>query len=240
MLMVIFGAGASYDSVPSRPPASYSRRNNDEPDLRFRPPLANELFDDEMISIGNISQFSQCLPIVPYLQRRDGKSVEVILEHLRSPGRNASISSEVIEAAPHIRLAKHFFFEQPGSRWRGVKQPFSEHDGMILFPALAIPVETKKSFECPESHLDFLRDVIPKVKRLLIVGWRGAEAHFGEMLKENLHDGVRVMVVAGPGRNGTDVIDRLRNAGVPGSCVATEGGFTDFVVNREIYAFLKE
>jgi hypothetical protein len=301
-----------------------------------------------MIAIGNINRFPRCLPIVPYLQRRDDKPVEAILERLRqeedgsetrskqlaairyylqymlshceikwkesimngisnyktlldqieyssknrqraclvtfnydtliedalpsvgisikaiedytgnaeysliklhgsinwgrhveipvlsTDGNAWSVMSQLIEAAPHIRLSPEF------SLVNEQRLPPHQHMGTLLFPALAIPVETKKSFECPESHLGFLRDMIPKVRRLLVVGWRGAEAHFVDILRENLHDDVRIMVVAGPGRNGTDVIDRLRNAGVPGSCVATEGGFTDFVVRREIDAFLKE
>jgi hypothetical protein len=42
MFMVIFGAGASYDSVPSRPPNFAYRRQF----LVSRPALATELFLD--------------------------------------------------------------------------------------------------------------------------------------------------------------------------------------------------
>jgi hypothetical protein len=42
MIMVIFGAGASYDSVPSRPPRGLNARQF----LPNRPPLASELFLD--------------------------------------------------------------------------------------------------------------------------------------------------------------------------------------------------
>src|SRR6266566_2742188 len=80
MLMVVFGAGASYDSVPSRPASvSFPR-----PGPSSRPPLADELFHDDLMSFGYTRNFPQCQPIVPYLQNlRDGEAVESVLERLR-------------------------------------------------------------------------------------------------------------------------------------------------------------
>ncbi len=74
MLMVIFGAGASYDSL-AVPPEGNSR-------LRlYRPPLANELFGWRF---GNdIDRFPQCKPIIPYLQV-PGVNVESELERLQN------------------------------------------------------------------------------------------------------------------------------------------------------------
>jgi hypothetical protein len=79
MLMVVFGAGASYDPVPSRPPAKYGRTGQ-----WSRPPLANELFCDNLLSLGRVADLFQCQPIVPYLQAPlSGESVEQVLERLR-------------------------------------------------------------------------------------------------------------------------------------------------------------
>ena len=76
MLMVIFGAGASYDSAPSRPP----RLERD----RDRPPLADELFLDTDAFSEVASRFPRCLPIIPRLRDRPaGVSVEQELEHLQ-------------------------------------------------------------------------------------------------------------------------------------------------------------
>jgi hypothetical protein len=50
MILVVFGAGASYDSVPSRPPAQYGRGH-----LQNRPPLGAELFlEDEAVFARNL------------------------------------------------------------------------------------------------------------------------------------------------------------------------------------------
>ena len=76
MIMVIFGAGASYDSVPSRPPSQYVRRN-----LISRPPLATELFLDYDFFADSLRRFPQCKPIVPYLQSLPpGETIEHTLE----------------------------------------------------------------------------------------------------------------------------------------------------------------
>jgi hypothetical protein len=49
-----------------------------------------------------------------------------------------------------------------------------------LYPALAIPVIQKDdtSFACPSHHLNTLKSVIPRVRKLLVIGWRGQEEHF--------------------------------------------------------------
>ena len=76
MLMVIFGAGASYDSAPSRPPRM-------QRDLE-RPPLAEELFADIDAFSEVASRFPRCLPIIPRLRDRPaGVSVEQALEQLQ-------------------------------------------------------------------------------------------------------------------------------------------------------------
>lgn len=52
----------------------------------------------------------------------------------------------------------------------------------IYLPALAVPMANKTSFECPPLHIEALRSCIPAVKRLLICGWRAAEAHMIDIL----------------------------------------------------------
>lgn len=74
--MVIFGAGASFDSDPSNPPGTRS-------DLR--PPLANELFDNRGVFVGALQNFPECWPVVPYLRNlSSGKSIEQVLEQLQT------------------------------------------------------------------------------------------------------------------------------------------------------------
>ncbi|MBI1894709.1 MAG: hypothetical protein HYS14_11415, partial [Candidatus Rokubacteria bacterium] len=75
MLMVIFGAGASYDSAPSYPPGM---------GLVERPPLADQLFENREQFAGVLKQFPECHEIVPRLRHRSGNSVERELEALQA------------------------------------------------------------------------------------------------------------------------------------------------------------
>jgi len=70
MILVIFGAGASYDSVPSRTPDRHPRAL-----LYSRPPLARELFLGTDFFMSVLSRFPGCHPIVPYLQAAGGGSI---------------------------------------------------------------------------------------------------------------------------------------------------------------------
>jgi hypothetical protein len=70
MLMVIFGAGASYDSSATLLPSNSLGSS--------RPPLAKELFDTQRFG-GYIDKFRQCRPLISYLQG-SGPDVEQELE----------------------------------------------------------------------------------------------------------------------------------------------------------------
>src|SRR5262245_26550907 len=73
MLLLIFGAGASYDSMPEKP-ANLAL-------LKERMPLANELFDARFGD--TLARWPQIKSLVPYLQQRSQeRSVESVLEEL--------------------------------------------------------------------------------------------------------------------------------------------------------------
>jgi hypothetical protein len=111
-----------------------------------------------------------------------------------------------------------------------------------LFPAIAIPVEKKSTFECPQQMLDELMALLPQVTKILIIGWRASETHFLERLKANLRRGTDLYIVAGPDKQqGEDIQVRICRELVnnPPSFVAIDpGGFTDFIVSRRAEQFL--
>ena len=116
--------------------------------------------------------------------------------------------------------------------------PIHSYDEGVLFPAIAIPVETKVDYECPDEHLEVLRTSIPDVDKLLVVGWRAAEIPFLKLLAENLKEPVRGLVVAGNKDAAIETADRLSQAGVAGLYEHTEGGFTELVKGRQADEFL--
>jgi hypothetical protein len=77
VLLVVFGAGASYDSDPyNRPDYDPATRiENLLPIEEHRPPLANRLFDHRPQFVSAMARFSACKPLIPHL-RRAGVAVE--------------------------------------------------------------------------------------------------------------------------------------------------------------------
>jgi hypothetical protein len=71
-----------------------------------------------------------------------------------------------------------------------VRQPLLEtidqRDGAhieVAVPAIAVPTTGKSTFETHQTHLQAFDAAIPKVDRLLIVGWRGIEQHVLDRIK---------------------------------------------------------
>jgi hypothetical protein len=110
-------------------------------------------------------------------------------------------------------------------------------ENVPLFPAIAIPVETKRAFECPNNHLECLRDHLGAVRKILIIGWRGTEAHFLELLREGLTNEAHVEAVVGGNDESEAVLARINNAGIKIVGASTPFGFTDCVIRREAERF---
>jgi len=115
--------------------------------------------------------------------------------------------------------------------------------GLPLFPALAIPVQTKKSFECPDEHIQTLNSMIAETTKILFIGWRAQETHFLDLLRQNLPSLRSVMVVDKNESNARKVLGQiqndLRDKVYGADTVPAYGGFSDFVRKREGEAFLK-
>src|SRR2546428_4285498 len=112
MLMVVFGAGASYDSVPSRPPndARFMRHS-----LPYRPPLANELFGDDNQFIVASNSYPRVKPILPRLQRLPEQgSVETELERLQV---EAADDPERLRQLAGIRYYLHYLIWDFTQHW---------------------------------------------------------------------------------------------------------------------------
>jgi len=82
MLMVIFGAGASFDSSPTypigmAPPGSGDMGVHND---YYRPPLAKDLFANRPMFIDAVESFPQCKTIVPRLRDPSVRSGQVSIE----------------------------------------------------------------------------------------------------------------------------------------------------------------
>ena len=102
MLMVIMGAGASFDSAASHPivpdRASYGAAYSE-----FRPPLANDLFDRREIFRAALTRYPYLAHVTTKLRNRaDGKSVEEVLQSL-------SEIRDLNSIIPHELLAVRYY-----------------------------------------------------------------------------------------------------------------------------------
>jgi hypothetical protein len=345
MLMVVFGAGASYDSAPSLPS-----------NTQWRPPLANELFQERAQFAEIANRYTKLLPIIPYLREPEGGSVESVLERLRGQAEkraerhrqlaavryylrevlwactqrwtkeiwrvtnyrtlldkiaqarrsnepvllvtfnydtlledalsdhgfrtddiqdyveshptykliklHGSINwSRVLTAPVGIELRQHdlidraaeikesdrFVVNNDRGDQRVIEGSFPQTSEYVtLFPAIAIPVQRKDEFQCPKEHLDVLRDLLPKVSKILFIGWRAQEDRFLQMLSEGLRslDATldAFMVVSGTVAGAREIAERIRTSlgDIHGKVdVRFYEGFSNFIKKTETDEFLK-
>jgi len=145
------------------------------------------------------------------------------------------VAYALIQRVAEIRISNRY-------RIFAHEHPISKIDDIPMFPAVAIPVETKRDFECPSDHLECLRTHVSKVTKIILIGWRGTENHFLKLLKDNLADAVRMQVVAGQRDWAEEILSRMINRGIADSGVSgvVDGGFTEYVVSREAERFLSK
>jgi len=147
-------------------------------------------------------------------------------------GRGAmSIAQELITLAPHLTITEEY---------RMVSQYPIATDGVnALFPAIAVPVRNERDFECPPDHLDTLREFLPKVDTLLLIGWSATQTAFLDLLKENLRQQVRGLIVAESTEEAARVAYSMNAQGLSFHFYYTSGGFSDFIVSREYRNFVR-
>jgi hypothetical protein len=118
----------------------------------------------------------------------------------------------------------------------------------VWVPAIAVPVATKFSFECPPSHRESLASAFPYVTHVLVIGWRGQEQHFLNLWNDARKESTgrrplqKLLVVSGTGEGATQTIERLRvvmgQAQVQETAVG--GGFSDFLKGNRLEEFLSD
>jgi SIR2-like domain len=312
MLLVISGAGASYDSVLHLPPdPPTSRVSKSLRPEHFRPPLANQLFDDRELFVEQMEAYPACKPLVNLL--RGDIQVEKKLAEFEEQAKTFPVRHKQLAAIryylhgvlgrcqdfwrnEHKGITNYLTFVDAIDRWRYenkeqvcfvtfnydtmLEQALTElwgwkfdqfssytsdarfkliklhgsidwgfhlntvpgqgtpaeiidaavaglsvsdvygkvdskmmfQDGKFGFPALAIPVEKKSEFVCQQEHLRALADVLPRVTKIITVGWRATEQNFLTMLKNpltGLQGDVDLMVVSGSLDGATETNNNL-------------------------------
>jgi len=162
-----------------------------------------------------------------------GREVDRIL--IETPGNFAPIP---VHTFSQQRIIDEITTLQISSRFRVVtSRPMLREQERLVFPAVAIPLAKKDEFVCPEEHVFALDEALPKVNKILTVGWRATEAEFLNKLRLRLAEGPDLMVVSG---DDAGVEETLQNLAISrGVHTAITNGFTG-MINRlgELEAFL--
>ncbi len=127
MLMVIFGAGASYDSFAKAPPdTDYFGNPPYQRQVVGRPPLASELFD---VRFGDDYRlFPKCRPLIQRLQKPN-PNVEGILERFQSDENRRPIRRTQLTA---IRYYLNLMLARCQSAWTdSVTKGVTNYDTML-------------------------------------------------------------------------------------------------------------
>lgn len=128
----------------------------------------------------------------------------------------------MIEHIDDVLISGRFFIRQRNSA------PVANE--RLLFPAISVPVtsKTESSFECPADHLRALEELLPHVTKVLIVGWRGMEEHFLELVRRAKSQIHSVFVVSGSEAEARDVAQRFPRPTIAG--FGSDGvGFSSFL-----------
>lgn len=125
----------------------------------------------------------------------------------------------MIEDYDQITVSPEFLFEPK-------REQLSWQEN-YLYPALAIPVKKDKRFECPDHHVDVLRTAAAHAKRLLVIGWAGADPHFLNLLRDQHCSPDRTLVVCGSDAGSAATNEQLALAGIKRNCEPVPTGFSD-------------
>ncbi len=121
MLMVIVGAGASFDSSPDSPP-------NMDGVSSFRPPMANDLFADRGVMREARTVFPQITSIIPELNPRPGRSIEEALQRLEAEGKTNPARRQQLVA---VRYYLQYLFRTLIPRWMGQVGQVTTYPGFL-------------------------------------------------------------------------------------------------------------
>jgi len=160
-----------------------------------------------------------------------GREVEPPMADVGAVG-NERLVIELIERAVDLKVTDRYHVAQ--------QVPIVRLDQQRpLIPAIAIPVQRKGAFECPAQHVAALQECLPKVRKLLVIGWRATDVPFLDLLRRDGRQAVYGFVAAGHQNWAKEVTVNLRRRGVEGEYLVGNGGFTNLILHREVDAFLR-
>lgn len=145
-------------------------------------------------------------------------------------GNGTEVAREVIDRADNLEISQRYRLVQ--------NLPGNDRPDVGLFPAIAIPVEDKDEFECPDAHVTVLSRILPNVDKMLIIGWRAGDRLLLELMSKAVKRPIRGLIVAGGKKDAEETITNVRTAGIDCQFEIAEGGFTRFITSQAIGSLL--
>ncbi len=163
---------------------------------------------------------------VDWVRRTGVKAADIA-----NPPNQWGAMAAVTERAASLTLAKDILIS--------ADYPSGMLQDELVVPALAIPLEDKTEFECPQEHLSLLGNLLKEADDILVIGWRATENHFLRLLTSNGPSHRNVLIACGTSEEGLATLDRLQSAGLRAQFEVFPGGFTDLVTKRYYTRFLQ-
>jgi hypothetical protein len=164
-----------------------------------------------------------------------GREVDISFPGNLNVRHAPSILKYLIENATNEQITSRFAICHPSSMGLA--------DGTVpVFPAIAIPVEKKRMFECPNYMIEELKGVLPHVTKMILIGWRATEEHFLDLLKQHLKPGVYTSIVSANSTEADQVgvnISQFLLNNRPSLNPEQINGFTQFILSRRAEAILQ-
>ena len=108
-------------------------------------------------------------------------------------------------------------------------------------PALALPVSGTKDFVCPDNHIEYLKSVLDKVSRVLIIGWKAGDAHILKLMQERANRPNVLFTIVSGSKEDCEQIEKILNQYIP---LATVGekiiGFSSFLGSKGCRVFFRD
>lgn len=150
-----------------------------------------------------------------------GDTVAAFLENIRMLDLDKDLESKIV--------VDYSYKSRPGT-----------HAEYRFYPALSVPVEGEYKLNCPDEHVDKLRDFLKDCKNILIIGVSGKDQDLLDILKETVTAEPKSVVLVG-GKNVGDAHNNFL-AGVPqfqnAGWQVYEEGFSGFLIKRQFDDFL--
>jgi hypothetical protein len=80
-----------------------------------------------------------------------------------------------------------FIIKNDFSNWDFYENDSYNSDEVLYYiPNIALPMNGKDSFVCPDKHIQELKNRLKEINRIIIIGWKGADEFLLNTLKEEL------------------------------------------------------